>query len=82
MFYHAQLTVVQIAETLDINENTVKSRLALGRAKIRAALETAKHLYCDGTVVVGGAANINFQGMRLYDVRPALWLYTGTPPEL
>ena len=35
----------------------------------------------DGTVVMGGAAGINSHGMRLYDVRPALWLYTGTPPE-
>lgn len=39
LFYYAQFTVTQIANTLETNENTVKSRLALARAKIRAALE-------------------------------------------
>jgi RNA polymerase sigma factor (sigma-70 family) len=39
LFYYAEFTVAKIAETLEVNENTVKSRLSLARAKIRAALE-------------------------------------------
>lgn len=39
LYYYQQNTISQIAGMLDLNENTVKSRLALARAKIRAALE-------------------------------------------
>jgi len=39
LYYYAQNTIAQIADMLETNENTVKSRLALARAKIRAALE-------------------------------------------
>ncbi len=39
LYYYSQNTIAQIADTLDINENTVKSRLSLARAKIRVALE-------------------------------------------
>jgi len=38
-FYYQQMSVSQIAAVLQINENTVKSRLMLARAKIKAALE-------------------------------------------
>lgn len=38
-YYYEQLTILQIAEMLYVNENTVKSRLALARKKIRAELE-------------------------------------------
>ena len=38
-YYYSQFTIAQIADMLELNENTVKSRLALARAKIRAALE-------------------------------------------
>ena len=39
LYYYSRLTVEQIADALEINENTVASRLYLARAKIRAALE-------------------------------------------
>ena len=39
LFYYAQFTVVQIAETLETNENTIKTRLSIARAKIRKVLE-------------------------------------------
>jgi len=39
LFYYAQFTVVQIAEALETNENTIKTRLSVARAKIRKALE-------------------------------------------
>ena len=39
LFYYSQNTIAQIADALETNENTVKSRLALARAKIKAALE-------------------------------------------
>ena len=39
LFYYAQNTIAQIADMLETNENTVKTRLALARQKIRAALE-------------------------------------------
>lgn len=38
-YYYEHLTVAQIAEILNTNENTVKSRLALARDKIRKELE-------------------------------------------
>lgn len=38
-YYYQQYTIAQIADYLEINENTVKSRLSLARAKIRHALE-------------------------------------------
>lgn len=38
-YYYQQYTIAQIADMLELNENTVKSRLSLARAKIRAALE-------------------------------------------
>ena len=38
-YYYQQYTIAQIADLLELNENTVKSRLALARGKIRAALE-------------------------------------------
>ena len=38
-YYYQQYTITQIADLLELNENTVKSRLALARGKIRAALE-------------------------------------------
>jgi len=39
LFYYGQLTVADIAEALETNENTIKTRLSMARAKIRAALE-------------------------------------------
>jgi len=39
LFYYGQLTVADIAVALETNENTVKTRLSMARAKIRAALE-------------------------------------------
>ena len=39
LYYYAQNTITEIADTLETNENTVKSRLSAARAKIRAALE-------------------------------------------
>ena len=39
LFYYGQLAIADIAVALDTNENTVKSRLSLARAKIRTALE-------------------------------------------
>ena len=39
MYYYSQFPVAEIAEMLGTNENTVKTRLSLARAKIRAALE-------------------------------------------
>ncbi|MDR2571694.1 MAG: sigma-70 family RNA polymerase sigma factor [Oscillospiraceae bacterium] len=38
-YYYEQLTVAQIAENLATNENTVKTRLSVARAKIRKELE-------------------------------------------
>lgn len=38
-YYYQQLTIAQISEELGVNENTVKSRLALARAKIKSELE-------------------------------------------
>jgi len=38
-YYYQQYTITQIADLLELNENTVKSRLALARGKIRTALE-------------------------------------------
>ena len=38
-YYYQQYTIAQIADLLELNENTVKSRLALARGKIRAALK-------------------------------------------
>ena len=38
-YYYQQHTITEIAEILGTNENTVKTRLSLARAKIRAALE-------------------------------------------
>lgn len=35
MFYYEELSVKEIAETLDLSENTVKSRLMYGRRKIK-----------------------------------------------
>jgi len=39
LYYYQQNTIALMSELLQINENTIKSRLALARAKIRAALE-------------------------------------------
>ena len=39
LYYYQQCTIAQIADALELNENTVKTRLSLARAKIRAALE-------------------------------------------
>ena len=39
LFYYGQLTVADIAVALETNENTIKTRLSMARAKIRAALE-------------------------------------------
>jgi len=39
LFYYGQLTVMDIAVALETNENTVKTRLSMARAKIRTALE-------------------------------------------
>ena len=39
LFYYGQLTVADIATALETNENTIKTRLSMARAKIRAALE-------------------------------------------
>ena len=39
LFYYAEFTISQISDMLETNENTVKTRLAAARAKIRAALE-------------------------------------------
>jgi len=39
LYYYSQFSIAQIADSLELNENTVKSRLSLARAKIRAALE-------------------------------------------
>ena len=39
LHYYAQKSIAEIAEILETNENTVKSRLLLARAKIKAALE-------------------------------------------
>ena len=39
LFYYGQLTVMDIAAALETNENTIKTRLSMARAKIRAALE-------------------------------------------
>ena len=39
LYYFQQNTISQIADMLETNENTVKSRLSLARAKIRKALE-------------------------------------------
>lgn len=39
MFYYQQMSVAEIAEALDISENTVKSRLNYGRKKIKAGVE-------------------------------------------
>jgi len=39
LYYYQQNTISQIADMLETNENTVKTRLSLARAKIRAALE-------------------------------------------
>ena len=38
-YYYEHLTVAQIAENLETNENTVKTRLSAARAKIRKELE-------------------------------------------
>lgn len=39
MFYYEQMSVKEIAETLGISENTVKSRLSYGRKKIEAQVK-------------------------------------------
>lgn len=39
LYYYQQNTITQIADMLETNENTVKTRLSLARVKIRAALE-------------------------------------------
>jgi len=74
------------------NRNRI-ARNAIGTATFWWLRSTGTHsggnifIRMDGTVVVGGAVGINFQGMRLYDVRPALWIYIGdlpayTPPTV
>ncbi len=50
MFYYEQLSVRDISYTLGINENTVKSRLMLGRKNIEAAV---KKLEKQGTKLYG-----------------------------
>ena len=39
MFYYEELTVAQIAQTLRVSENTVKSRLRYAREKLRAGVQ-------------------------------------------
>ena len=39
LYYYTQNTIAQIADMLELNENTVKTRLSAARAKIRVALE-------------------------------------------
>ena len=56
LYYYTQYPIAQIANMLETNENTVKSRLALARAKIRAALEEKERT----------------EGIRLYGIPLAL----------
>ena len=39
MYYYEEMSVAEIAETLGVSENTVKSRLNYGRKKIKAGVE-------------------------------------------
>jgi len=55
-FYYERLTISEITEELSVNENTVKSRLALAREKIRAELERRE----------------DEEGLKLYNTIPLL----------
>lgn len=55
-YYYEHLTVMQIAEVLNANESTVKSRLALARDKIRKELERLN----------------KEEGIKLYGVAPLM----------
>lgn len=39
MYYYEEMSVVQVAAILEINENTVKTRLRRGREQLRPVLE-------------------------------------------
>lgn len=39
LYYGEQFTVREIAEILDMNENTIKSRMHRGKEQLRVALE-------------------------------------------
>lgn len=53
-FYYKEMSIKEIAAELAVNENTVKSRLALGKAKIREELEKSG----------------NEEGLKLYMATP------------
>jgi RNA polymerase sigma factor (sigma-70 family) len=55
-YYYEQLTIAQIAELLDTNENAVKGRLHLARKKIRRELEALDER----------------EGVKLYSVSPLM----------
>jgi RNA polymerase sigma factor (sigma-70 family) len=53
-YYYEQLSVSEIAESLAVSENTIKTRLSLGREKIRKALEELE----------------DKEGIKLYGIAP------------